>query len=263
MTPTPASAMELWKAHVLQCGLCANAKSQSDLCPIGRSFWSTQQEPAEVKTQAIATIDQHTAAQIGHMVASRVVARTSSGAAIAVPMEKTSKAVEIRTSNDVLLRMPERDIEVYAHMRDMISRLIRAAQAISTAIAVTEETKKTIKTQPVMQTANPEEVALVVRQARSHFGIGSDEALYSEFSDLTRRVLHLGDRLGNFMRVDEPTQRIIRAARTLAIDMQGEIERGNLSETLKLDEETRKLVKPMRMLAIDLQGEIERRVGTP
>jgi hypothetical protein len=269
-----ASQIDSWKAHVLQCGLCANAKALGDLCPIGRNFW----KPSDIIGQAqaaaaempppppptmihVAAIDPHTSAQLANMVASRVIARSSDGSAIAVPMEKTSRAVEIRTSADVMLRMPERDIEVYAEMKDSIFRLLGMAQLISTAVGVTEETKNLMKSTPSTASASDGEVALVVRQARSHFGIGSDEALYQEFSNLTRRMLRLGDRLGNFMRVDETTQRIMRVARMLAIEMQGEIER-SMSQVLKLDEETRRLVRKMRMFAIDLQGEIERRVGT-
>lgn len=273
----PANVVDAWKVHVNQCGLCGNAKSVYELCPIGKNFWSdtapapqsapqpvAQTVPQSVQQPmtALATVDPTTAVRLGQMVASRVVARSSSGAAVAVPMEKTSRSVEIRTSADVMLRMPERDIEVYAEMRDLIGRLLRTAQAIASAVAVSEETRKVVKNDPKVQAASESEVALIVRHARSHFGIGSDESLYQEFTETAKRVLRMGDRLGNFMRVDETTQRIMRAARALAIEMQGEVER-SLSDTLHLDDETRRLIKPMRMFAIDLQGEIERRVGTP
>lgn len=260
-----AALVDAWKEHVLQCGLCANAKGLADLCPIGRNFLSTADRAPEPPPQGQlvpkAPMDSATVNHLAQAAVSRVVAMSSSGAAIAVPMQKTSRSVEIQTGRDVILRMPEKDIEIYSEMKDLIGRLIRLAQALSSAVLVGEEAKKVVRSQPSLD-ASEEQVALVVRQARTHFGIGSDEALYEEFIDVMRRTLRIGDRLGNFMTVDETTRKIVREVRSLAMDMQGEQER-TIGSALKLDDETRKLVRPMRMLAIELQGEIERRVGTP
>lgn len=270
-----AATIDAWKEHVTQCGLCKNAKGLAELCPIGQNFWRpaeilSRQEPAPVsppvqsqpqsQPQVHNALTHETVASLGNLVASRVVARSASGAAIAVPMEKTSKAVGFSTAPGVQMYMPERDIEIYSEMRDMMPRLLRIAQIISHAATISSETRHVVRSK--VESASENEVALVIRHARGQFGLGDDFAIYNEFHDMTRRVLRMGDRLGNFMRVDERTHEIIRACRMLAMDMQGELDR-SLSEQLRLDEKTRELAKPLRMLAIDFQGEIERRVGTP
>lgn len=283
------SAIEAWKQHVLQCGLCGNAKSVGDLCPIGRNFWRPSEviyaaqpapqvvpqivpqiappvfqsipEPTVVHAVPVA-LDVRAASQIAEHVVARVIARASSGAAIAVPMEKTSRAISFSTAPGVVMHMPERDIEVYAEMQSLIRCLVQVAGGLSHVMSVSEETEKLVKSTPGMEKTSEGEVALIVQQARARFGLGNDEELYAVFMDAARRVLKMGDRLGNFMRVDEETRRIIKAARTLAIDMQEILER-SVGGVLKLDEAARRVIKPMRLFAIDLQGEIERRLGTP
>lgn len=279
-----AEVVDAWKAHVLDCGLCKNAASLSELCPIGKNFWAPTQVVREVQgnvgqggggqgvqgsvvgpgggsVQALA-IDSRMAAHIAQHVASRVMARASTGGAIAVPMEKTSKAISFSTAPNVVLHMPERDIEVYAEMQGLIRDLAMVAQILTNAVTSEEETKKFVRQTPALAHANESEVALVVRHTRAQFGVGSDEQLYYDFSAVAAKVLRMGDRLGNFMRVDDETRRITKAARELAVDMREVIER-SVGEALVLNEETRRVVRPMRRLAIDLQGEIERRVGTP
>jgi len=278
-----SATVDAWKAHVLDCGLCSNAKSLGDLCPIGRHFWQPSSQPVEasVVPEVVQSrspqsqpqpelaqqppslaIDSRMASHMANQVAARVVARASSGAAIAVPMEKTSRAIAFSTAPGVVLRMPERDIEVYGEMQALIHRLVNLAQALSYAISVEEEARRFIKQTPGAQNATENEVALVVRHTRAQFNVGNDERLYDDFVALARQTLRMGDRLGNFMTVDVETRRISRAARTLGVDMQEVIERSS-SGVLKLDDETRRVIKPMRLFAIDLQGEIERRIGTP
>lgn len=197
--------------------------------------------------------------QITARVSQKVIARAESGAALAVPMEKTSTSVSIATAPGVILQMPERDIEVYAQMKQVMVRLLSLAEKLGKTIMVVEETRRHMKKEG--QECNEEEVALVVSQVGRNFG-GIDEAdLFYDFEDVAAAVLNLGDRLGNFMRVDDDTRSVMRTTRALAVDMQGEIER-SYDGKLPLDMDTRKLVRAARMLALDLQGEIERRVGT-
>jgi hypothetical protein len=215
----------------------------------------------DVGSKAVVTFDARMAGQIAEQVIGRVIARSSTGAAIAVPTEKTSRGVTFSTAPGVTMAMPERDIEVYAEMQVLIRDLIAGADVLSHAVGIEEEVKRVVKAASGGKEASEENVGLIVRQARGRFGIGSDEQLSAMFHSLCRRVLRMGDRLGNFMRVDVETQRIMRNARILGIEMQEVLERSG--GVLTLDVQTRAIAKPMRFFAIDLQGEIERRVGTP
>jgi hypothetical protein len=293
-----SNVVEMWKEHVLICGLCANAKSVTDICPVGKSYMAAS-EPSSSRTsservlvervvveesrpravveevrprpvlvedppppRAMMQMDARIANQISEQVTARVVARASSGTAIAVPMEKTSKAISFSTAPGVTMQMPERDIEIYGEMQALIRDLAAVAQMLSLAVSVEDETRKVVKAAAGDREVNSKDVAMVVRSARARFGVGSNENLFQWFQNIAVRVLRMGDRLGNFMRVDDETRRISKNARTLGIEMQDIMER-SMSEELILDEKTRALVKPMRFFAIDLQGEIERRVGTP
>lgn len=215
---------------------------------------------AVVDASGALVLDAGGMADIARRVTERVVARTSSGAAIAVPMEKTSRAVSFSTAPGVVMHMPERDIEIYSEMQGMISKIARLADSLSKAVLVAEETKRFVELTPGMERVSQHQVAVVVRRVSSHFGTGSEEELFYEFEQMTAMILRMGDRFGQFMRVDDETRKIIRTSRSLAIDMQGELERD--PGRLRLDEETRRLVRPLRMLALDFQSEIERRVGT-
>lgn len=313
-------SVEVWKKHVLECGICRNAQSTFDVCPTGRQFWelpppmpptppSLPQQSTSVFTgsyprtyspapqshpaapapiipimagmsrpaaqaplqpqevaQALSTPipanmpDARFIASIARRVADKVVARSETGAAIAVPMEKTSKAVSIMSAPGVILNMPERDIEIYAEMKEAVRVLATLGEMIGKTIMVKEETRRASKDEAIE--LDEEQTALIVRQIGSQFGAYSEEDLHSHFSMVAGSVLRLGDRLGNFMRVDDETRKIIRAARKLGIEMQTQLER-SYGGKLPLDDEMRSIVRQARMLAMDLQGEIERRIGTP
>jgi len=197
---------------------------------------------------------------IAERVANKVLARSSSGAAIAVPMEKTSKEISFQTAPGVILNMPERDIEVYAEMRQMVGALATLGELIGKTIMVKEETKRASKEEDFE--LDEEQTALIISQVGRHFGASTEEDLYAAFQDVSKRVLRLGDRLGSFMKVDDETRRVIRATRMLAIEMESQLELA-YGGRLPLDADMRKVVRLSRLLAMDLQGEIERRVGTP
>ncbi len=207
-----------------------------------------------------ATIDPSMVNQIAERVSEKVIARSHSGAALAVPMEKTSTSVAIATAPGVVLHMPERDIEVYAEMKAMVVKLLGMADRIGKTIMVKEETKRHMRRANPGKELKEEEVALVVSQVGGQFG-GNEEDLFYDFEEMAGHVLHLGDRLGSFMRVDDDTRRMMQRTRALAIEMQGEVERA-YEGRLAMDTDTRKLVRETRLVALDLQGEIERRVGT-
>lgn len=194
-------------------------------------------------------------------VSERVIARTTSGAAIAVPMEKTSRAVEIRTSRDVVLRMPERDIEVYSAMKGSIGRLLRLAEMMGTFMIATEESKEMARDAGVV--INDRELSLVVQKVTEGRGYGgvTAQSLYVEFEEVKGLVIRLGDGMGRFMAVDAETRSVMKAVRSLGVEMQGEVERA-IGGVLVLDGESRKVIREMRMLAVSLQGEMERRLGT-
>lgn len=198
-------------------------------------------------------------ANIAERVASKVIARTETGSAIAVPMEKTSKAISFVTAPGVILNMPERDIEVYAEMRQLIMALASLSEMVGKTILVREETKRASKDNNVELDDN--QTAMIVMQIGSQFGARSESDLYAAFSDVAQRVLRIGDRMGSFMKVDDDTRKVIRVARSLGIHMQSELER-SYGGRLPLDEKMRNIVRGSRLLAMDLQGEIERRIGT-
>jgi len=266
---TTSALVEDWKRHVLECKLCSNAKSMQEICPVGRklcepsSSASPAVAPAAVQVATLASSwqpDEKFLANIAHRVAQSVVARTNAGAAVAVPMEKTSALVDFHTSPDVHLRMPERDIEVYAAMRVMIRKMATLAEKLGKTVMVVEETKRHIRSASNEQHAPEEQVALVVRQVTGYFGT-NEESLFFEFEETARQILVLGDKLGTFMRVDDDTRRVMQNARKVGIEMQGEMERA-YDGKLPLDSDMRSIVRMLRMLAMDLQGEIERRIGT-
>jgi hypothetical protein len=276
-----AVAVEDWKRHVLECGLCSHAKSVSDVCPIGRTFWNLPETSGsvavpvgtapvanvvpvvEVKAQAIAVAvmpDARFIANMADRVTQSVVARSSTGVAVSVPKEKTSALIEVRTSPDVMLRMPERDIEIYGAMRNMIRRVAEFAEKLGKTVMVVEETKRHMRTVLNLKEAPEEQVSLVVQQVTSRFGT-NEEDLFFDFEDLCRGLLNLGDKLGGFMRVDDDTRRVMQSLRAAGIEMKGELER-SYDGKLPLDADMRKIIRLLRMLAMDLQGEIERRIGT-
>lgn len=237
-----------------------SAPRPAPVLPIRRSQPQASQAPVTAISIPSNMPNAKFISNIAERVANKVMARTRSGAAIAVPMEKSSKEVSFQTGPGVTLNMPERDIEVYAEMKQVVGALAALGELIGKTIMVKEETKRASKDEEVE--LDDEQTALIVAQVGQHFGAKSEEDLYSAFSDVARRVLRLGDRLGSFMRVDDETRKVIRATRMLAIEMETELER-SYGCRLPLDHDMRKIVRMARLLAMDLQGEIERRVGTP
>lgn len=284
---------ESWKAHVLECGLCSSARAVTDICPVGRTFWPEPVVAAPVVAAPVvaapvvaapvvaapvvaAAPAERPVAPAGELVvlmpgndfiksiadrvSKSVVARSSTGASVIVPMEKTSAAVEIRTSRDVLLRMPERDIDVYGAMRNAIRVIATLAEKLGKMVMVVEETKRHIRTASNVKEAPEEQVSLVIAQVTGQFGTSEDE-LYGDFDDTCRMLFALGDKIGSFMTVDDDTRRVMQSARSVGIEMKGELER-SYDGKLPLDIDMRKLIRLLRLLAMDLQGEIERRLGS-
>lgn len=198
---------------------------------------------------------------IAQNVANKVLARSSnSDAAIAVPMEKTSKEISFSTAPGVMLNMPERDIEVYAEMKSTIKMLVILGEMVGKTIMVKEETKRVSKAENVE--LDEEQTAMIVAHIGGHFGARSLEDLHGAFQAAASQMMRMGDRLGNFMRVDDDTRMVMKKVRTLAIDMQSELER-SYGGRLQLDDEMRAVVRRCRLVAMELQGEIDRRIGTP
>ena len=168
------------------------------------------------------------------------------------------------------MHMPERDIEVYAEMREMTARLMAFSERLEQFLLIENETRKVLRQAIVGREVNEKDVALVISDVTRRLGGGqglTGENLFADLSDMAGRVIRLGDRLGNFMRVDDETHRIIRMTRLLAVDMRGIMGMSMADARLSSDEEElkgdlRKILKGSRILAVDLQGEIERRVGT-
>jgi hypothetical protein len=292
-------SLNSWQSHVIQCGVCGSAATANDLCQMGKNFWRVpgsasmpmqQPQPVSVVVAPIvqmppmpmygAPVPNHPQAQSQHAmmtmsspgqafdmnvlsqrVLDRVVARSSSGAAISISREKTSTSVEFSTANGVVLRMPERDIEVYSCMKTMIGKLLRHAEQIGTYMMAREEGKRFAR--EVGKDLTSDETAMIVAQVGRRRGMGelSPEVLYDEFSVMCGDVMKLGDVIARFMTVDSDTRFLMKDVRALGVEMQGELERSS-GGCLALDEATPKIVKQMRMLTVSLQSEMERRLGT-
>jgi len=262
----------------------------NEICPVGRTFWEVAPvvtaapvvtvvsptvvagEPSKVEpvvvreslvgepVQLATMADSGFIRDIAARVSKTVVARSSSGAVALVPMEKTSALIEIRTSRDVMLRMPERDIDVYGAMRNAIRIIATLAEKLGKMVMMVEETKRHIRSATNVKEAPEEQVSLVLAQVAGQFGTSEDE-LYGDFDDTCRMLFALGDKIGSFMTVDDDTRRVMQSARSVGIEMKSELERA-YDGKLPLDIDMRKLVRMLRLLAMDLQGEIERRLGS-
>jgi hypothetical protein len=199
--------------------------------------------------------------RIASHVSERVAARTSTGASVLVPMEKQSRAVSFSTAPGVILHMPERDIEVYSFIKNMIIRYAILTEKLGTYLMAREEGKRFAREQGI--TLNDRETALVVRRVADARGVDgvTSEDLYLEFSEVTTQTIRLGDGMSRFMNVDTETRAIMKEVRQLYVDMQGEVERSSAGQ-LSLDEQSHRIVRQMRMLAVSLQGELDRRLGT-
>lgn len=191
----------------------------------------------------------------------RVVARSGSGMEVAIPMEKTSKLATFQTAPNVVMQMPERDIEVYASMNVMVQKYLRFANRLGTYMTTVQESRRMGREVGVV--IDEGQTQMIVAQVASHQQMGNltPEQLYDEFMDMTNVTVQLADLLGRFMAVDSDTRALMRDARTLGVDMQGEIER-SMGARLVVDEHTPKIVRQMRMMAVSLKGEMERRLGT-
>lgn len=298
--PQP-SILEGWQHHVLVCGQCGSAVRPEDMCQIGKNFWRlpgsatfpmTQaasppptypgasppayvqpappqayqqppQQPSQVVNVSIAAgggggFDM---SSFSNTVFERVVARSSSGAEVAIPMEKTSRGISFSTRPGVVMQMPERDINVYASMNVMVQKYLRFANRLGTYMTTVQESRRMGREAGLVIDEN--QTQAIVARVASHQRIGelTLEHLYDEFSEMTNVTLQLGDLLGQFMAVDSDTRSLMREARSLGVDMQGEIER-SIGGRLAIDEQTPKIVRQMRMMAVSLKGEMERRLGT-
>jgi hypothetical protein len=183
--------------------------------------------------------------------------KTSSGASIAVPMEKTSSLISFSTAPGVILRMPERDIAVYGEMKDVILRISWVTEVMGAHMLFQGEMQRAA---PGASRVDAATTAIDVRR-RTGLPIEPLDQVYAAFGDVASRVLRLGDTMGRLMTVDAETRRVIRSLRLLGIRMRGELERSVQGE-LVIDERSREVIQEARSVAIDLQGEIERRVGT-
>ncbi len=272
------SAMAAWQKHVMECGECGNAKSTDGLCQTGKNFWrvpgSVSMPVSEAPKVEVVKPAMHLVASKGAVdqqrpqidlsafsqrVAERVVARTTSGHAVAIPKEKTSTLLDIQVSKDVLLRMPERDIEVYSAMKTMIKKYMDLAGMMGMHLMAMEQSRQFSRESGV--TLNSRETSMVVAQAVRGAGGRPAQDLYNDFSDMTSMTMHLGDQIARFMAVDAETRVLMKEVRALGVDMQGEVERSS-GGVLVFDETTPRIVRAMRMLAVSLQGEMERRLGT-
>jgi hypothetical protein len=295
LAATQASILEGWQHHVLVCNQCGSAMVPDNMCQMGKNFWrvpgsasfpipapaqpvsapypggagtaqpyyqpapSQGQTPNQVVNVSIGGGFDMTA--FSSRVFERVVARSSSGMEVAVPMEKTSRLTTFQTAPNVVMQMPERDIEVYASMNVMVQKYLRFANRLGTYMTTVQESKRMGREVGVVIDEN--QTQAIVAQVASHQRMGSltPEQLYDEFSDMTNVTIQLADLLGRFMAVDTDTRSLMREARSLGVDMQGELER-SIGCRLAVDEHTPKIVRQMRMMAVSLKGEMERRLGT-
>jgi hypothetical protein len=194
---------------------------------------------------------------LASQVSERIMVKTSSGASIAVPMEKTSSLISFSTAPGVVIRMPERDIAVYGEMKDVILRISQITEIMGAHVLFQGEMQRAA---PGASRADAATTAIDVRR-RTGLPIEPLDQVYGAFGDVASRVLRLGDTMGRLMTVDAETRRVIRSLRLLGIRMRGELERSVQGE-LVIDESSREVIQEARAVAIDLQGEIERRVGT-
>lgn len=284
------SALEAWQKHVLACEKCGVARNGQELCQVGQNAWRVPGS-ATLPMTASATMSSATASEVvsgpvllpeeksvmhvqsrptpapfdlsgfAARVADRVIARASSGAEVAIPRQKTSRAVSFSTAPGVVLHMPERDIEVYSAMRLVIPKLLSLANMLGLMGLVAEEAKNVGRQSGMV--LDEAEVALVVSKAAETRGVGgmTSERLYQEFDAVVRVVMSLGDVIGRFMTVDEETRAVMRQVRMLGVEMQSELERA-AGGRLIVDGELRRTVKALRMVSVALQSEIDRRLGT-
>jgi hypothetical protein len=69
-----------------------------------------------------------------------------SGARVPIPLEKTSGGgVSIRTAPHAVLRVPERDMEIYGRIQEAIPAIARLAEDLNAFMTVDEETRRLIK----------------------------------------------------------------------------------------------------------------------
>lgn len=200
-------------------------------------------------------------ASLANRIVDRVIARSSTGHEVAIPMEKTSKGVVFQTAPGVVMQMPERDIEVYSSMNGMIQKYLRFANRLGTYMTTMQESRRMGREAGIV-IGERETSAIVMRVAQQQNMPNLDlSSLYDEFSEISAMTIRLGDLLGRFMAVDSDTRAIMREARALGVSMQGELER-SLDGRLVVDEQTPRILRDMRMLAVSLKGEMERRLGT-
>jgi|SRR5271157_3266768 len=75
-------------------------------------------------------------------------------------------------------------------------------------------------------------------------------------------ILHsLADRINHFQGFMESTRNVIRLARLLATDLQGEIESWKMTKTWTVTESIKSVIRQCRVFATELQEEIETRRG--
>lgn len=263
-------ALVAWQKHVVACRECGTARDASSLCVTGRNFWRVPGSatmplpvggnivPLRAGVQAREAPQPVDISSLVSRVAERVVARTASGVAVAVPIEKTSQFVEVSPKTGVTLRMPERDLEVYSVMKTMIRSLLDLATRLAMHNLAWEELRRAVRGGSIDIGRREEETALSEIAVRT--GAGSSDDVYGDFLRATGEVAALGDVIGRCMAVDNETRAIMREARTLSVAMQGEAERE--MGALVFGPEMAAVGRQMRMLAVSLQGELERRLGT-
>lgn len=191
---------------------------------------------------------------LAQRLVSGVLARAESGAAIAIPWERgrgQGQAVAVRTAENVVLRIPQRDVEIYHHAQGMVAGLMDLATRMSLFAQVEERAKE-------------EGIAFETVRAElaKTSAVFDGDRLYVEIKAMAAQVADLGERLGHFVAVDAKTRDLIDEARIVAIDLQELVERGYLAATLRGGPRLEATVRSMRVLAAKLQGEIGRRVGT-
>ena len=269
------SMLEAWQRHVLECRVCSAARDASEMCQMGKNFWRVpgsasmpipQKQAAPPQQQAYqpqpppqpqSQVIQYQHAQqsdlnsIANRVLERVVARTESGSSIAVPMQKTSRSVEIATAPGVILHMPERDIEVYSTMKSMIGRFLMLGEKLGTFMMAREEAKRFAREANVIIADT--QTAMIVKQVADHRGMPglTAENLYNEFDEMTIITIKLGDAIARFMAVDGETRHVMRDVRALGIDMKAEIEYLSGGKLNARRRDT-KGDRQMRMLAVTL-----------
>ena len=152
---------------------------------------------------------------------------------------------------EAVVQVPALDVEIMNEMAKVVVVAHTIASRVSASLVAAARSS----------TVASGTTAMEVRQEHVTPGVPTAAEVMAEMGQFVVILHRLAERINHFQGFLESTRNIIRQCRTLATDLQGEIEAHKMMGAWAPSATNREIIRQCRLLATELQEEIEIRKG--